>query len=158
MARCSLVAGDLAEAETWLAKMGKTMRSHSHLNGAIYRHFQCNAAAQRGEWQLALDHARSGMAMALESGVPFLEAHCHIDLARALLGRGDDSEWAEHIHAARTIGQAMSSRVVDYLCLEAEATAAFKYGKEELGLERLAQALALSHAMDGATWLMAGPQ
>ena len=158
MARCSLVTGELAEADTWLAMMGKTMRSHSHLNGAFYRHFQSNAAAQRGDWQQALDHARSGMAMALESGVPFLEAHCHIELARALLGCGDGSEWAEHIDAARSIGQAMSSRVVDYLCLEAEATAAFKHGEEGLGRERLVQALALSHAMDGPTWLMAGPQ
>ena len=143
MARCTLVAGDPAEAETWIAAMARTMSSHSHINGAFYRHLQCNAAAQRGDWQQALDHARSGMAMGIESGVPFLEAHCHIDLARALLGRGDDTEWAEHIHAARTIGQAMSSRVVDYLCLETEATAAFKKGDDKLGLDRLAQALAL---------------
>ena len=158
MARCSLVAGEPAEAEVWMAAMAKTMRSHSHINGAFYRHLRCNAAAQRGDWQQALDHARSGMAMALESGVPFLEAHCHIDLARALVGRGDDSEWAEHIHTARTIGHAMSSRVVDYLCLEVESTAAFKHGNEDLGRDRVARALALSHAMDGATWLMAGPQ
>lgn len=158
MARCSLVAGDTAEAEIWLARMAATMHSHSHTNGAFYRHLRCNAAAQRGDWQQALDHARSGMAMGLESGVPFLEAHCHIDFARALIARGDDTEWAEHIHCARTIAQVMSSPVVDYLCLEIEATAAFKKGDNKLGLDRLAQALALSHAMDGATWLMAGPQ
>ena len=158
MARCSLVTGDPAQAEVWMAAMASTMHSHSHIDGAFYRHLRSNAAAQRGDWQQALDHARSGMVMALESGVPFLEAHCHVDLARALLGRGDGSEWAGHIHAARAIGQSMSSRVVDYLCLEAEAAAAFRQGKEYLGLDRLAQALALSHAMDGATWLMAGPQ
>jgi DNA-binding SARP family transcriptional activator len=158
MARCCLVAGDPAEAEVWTAAMAKTMGSHSHMNGAFYCHLRSNAAAQRGDWQEALDHARSGMTMALESGVPYVEAHCHIDLARALLGGGDDTEWAAHIYAARTIGQAMGSRVVDYLCLEAEAAAAFKHGKESLGLDRLAKALALSRAMDGATWLMAGPQ
>lgn len=158
MARCSLIAGDLPAADIWLAAMVATGHNLSHINGAFYRHLQCNAAGQRGDWQQALDHARSGMAMARETGVPFLDAHCHIDLARALLGRGDHSEWAGHIDAARGIGQAMSSRVVDYLCLEVEATAAFGKGEDELGLDRLAKALAVSHTMDGATWLMAGPR
>ncbi len=158
MARCCLVAGDPREAEVWAAEMARTMRSHSHVNGAFYRHLRCNAAVQRADWQQALEHARSGMAMALESGVPFVEAHCHIDLARSLLGCGDDTEWVMHIDAARTIGQAMGSRVVDYLCLEAEASAAFRHGRQVLGLDRLAKALASSRAMDGATWLMAGPQ
>ena len=80
--------------------MAGTMRSHSQIDGAFYRHLQCNAAAQRGDWQQALDDARDAMAMALGSGVPFLEAHCHLDLARALLGRGDEHEWAPHIAAA----------------------------------------------------------
>jgi DNA-binding SARP family transcriptional activator len=157
MARCSLIAGDPHTSERWIAAMAGTMRSHSHINGAFHRHLQCNAAAQRGDWQQALDHGRSGLAMALESGVPFVIAHCHIDLARALLG-GGGPDWASHLHAARRIGQAMGSRVVDYLCLEAEAEAAFDAGEDALGLEHLAHALALSRAMGGATWLMAGPR
>lgn len=158
MARCSLVAGDRAEADTWMAAMAKTMRSHSHVNGAFHCHLHSNAAAQRGDWQQAIAHARSGVGMAVESGVPFVEAHCHIDLARALLGNGDTVEWPGHIHAARRIGRTIGSPVVGYLCLESEATAAFSMGRDAQGLEHLAEALGLSRAMDGAIWQMAGPE
>lgn len=156
MARCSLVAGDIGQAAEWLDRMAATMRSHSHIDGAFYLHLCSNAAAQRGEWQLALDHARHAMAMADESGVPFLVAHCHLDLAHMLPGNGEDAEFAAHIGAARTIGQAMGSRVIEYLCLEAEARAAFRQGHEASGLRSLAAALAVSAAMGGATYQLAG--
>jgi DNA-binding SARP family transcriptional activator len=157
MARCCLVAGDTAEAGKWLAAMGGSMGSHRQVTGAFYCHLHCNAAAQRGNWLQALEFARSGMRMAEESGMPVLVAHCHIDLARALLGSGDAEEWAGHVSAAERIAQAASWRTVKYLCLEARAVAAFQSGADRLGLDRLADALALSRAMDGATWLMAGP-
>jgi DNA-binding SARP family transcriptional activator len=152
------VIGDLESAEIWTTRMANTMHDHSHFNGGFYQHLRANAAAQRGDWQQAVEYARTGLVMAIEAGVPFLEGHCRIDLARALLGQSDEREWAEHLRAAHAIGQAMGSRVLEYLCLETEAKAAFQQGNEGLGLNRLAQALALSRAMDGATWLLAGPQ
>ncbi|MGH8578534.1 MAG: bacterial transcriptional activator domain-containing protein, partial [Gammaproteobacteria bacterium] len=106
----------------------------------------------------AVEHARSALAMAIEAGAPFVEAHCRIDLARALLGRGDDTEWAKHLRAARTIGRAMGSPVLEYHCLETEAQAAFQRGQGGKGINRLAQALALGRGMGGATWLLAGPR
>jgi DNA-binding SARP family transcriptional activator len=156
--RCSLVIGDLESAEIWTTRMANTMHGHSHINGGFYQHLRANAAVQRGDWQQAVEYACTGLVMAIEAGVPFLEGHCRIDLARALLGQGDEREWAEHLRAAHAIGQAMGSRVLEYLCLETEAKAAFQQGNEGLGLNRLAQALALSRAMEGATWLLAGPQ
>jgi len=156
MARCALVAGDPAEAERWIGLLAGNMRSHSHLDGAFYRYMQCNAAAQRGDWALSLAHARG--AMALESGVPFIEAHCHIDLARALLGLGAADGWDEHIQAARRIGQTIGSPVIGCLCLEAEAVAALRTGQAEHGQACLAEAMAASRAMGGATWRMAGAE
>lgn len=156
-ARCSLVSGELAAADTWMAAMARTMRGQSPINGAFHEHLHTHAAGQRGDWRRAERHARSGLGLALESGVPFLEAHCRLDLARALLALGDDGEWAEHLAAARAIGQAMGSRVLEYLGLETEAEAAFRRGQNETGLACLARALALSRAMDGAPWLLAGP-
>ena len=158
MARCCLIAGDLPEAEVWLSSMASTMRSHSHIQGSFYQHLKSNLAAQRGDWQQAVEHGRTGLAMAIEAGTPFPEANCRIDLARALIGMGDHAEWTQHLVAARSIGQAMNSRVLEYLCLEAEASAAFRQGNETLGLARLEQALAVSRAMDGATWLLDGPR
>jgi hypothetical protein len=96
--------------------------------------------------------------MALDSGVPFLEAHCRIDLARALLGQGGSDEWAAQIEAARCIGGMIHSPVVALLCLETEATAAFARGDDSTGLERLAGALNLSRSLDGAIWQMDGAQ
>jgi ATP/maltotriose-dependent transcriptional regulator MalT/DNA-binding SARP family transcriptional activator len=157
MARCCLVAGDAAEAETWMVAMGGSMGSHTQVTGAFYCHLHCNAAAQRGDWIQALEFAREGARMAQESGMPILVAHCHVDLARALLGSGDTDEWAGHIGEAEAIARRAGWRVVDYLCLEARAVAAFQAGAHRPGLDRLAEALALSRAMDGATWLMAGP-
>lgn len=158
MARGHLIAGSPAQAEPWIAAMGETMRTHSHIDGAFRAHLQSNAASQRGEWQASLDHARRAMDMAFGSGVPWLEAHCHIDLARALLERGDRRQWEPHIAAARSIGQTMRSAVVEYLCLEAEAVAAFGTGRRNDAMERLTRALAVSHAMGGATWRMLGAQ
>ncbi len=157
-ARCGLVTGDLASAETWMSAMAETMRSHSHVNGGYYLHLRTHAAGQRGDWHGATEHARTALKMAIEAGVPFLEGHCRIDLARALLGLGDEAEWMEHLAAARAIGQAMGSRVLEYLCLETEAKAAFQQSRDSLGLERLSEALALSRAMDGAYWLLGGPE
>jgi len=157
-ARGSLVAGDLASASTWMSAMANTMRSHSHIDGAFYGHLQSNAAAQRDDWHEAVEHARSALTMAIEAGAPFVEAHCRIDLARALLGRGDDTEWAKHLRAARAIGRAMGSPVLEYHCLETEAHAAFQRGQAGRGINRLAQALALGRGMGGATWLLAGPR
>jgi LuxR family maltose regulon positive regulatory protein len=157
-ARCSLVIGDLESAEIWITRMANTMHGHSHINGGFYQHLRANAAAQRGDWQQAVEHARTGLAMAIEAGVPFLEGHCRIDLARALLGSGDAVEWPGHLQIAYTIGQGMDSKVLQYLCLETGARAAFERGEEEAGRTWLAQALALSRKMDEATWLMAGPQ
>ena len=157
MARCCLVAGDTAEAETWMASMGGTLGSHGQVTGAFYCHLHCNAAGQHGNWLQALEFARSGMRMAEESGMPVLVAHCHVDLARALLGSADAGEWAGHIDEAQAIARATGWRSVEYLCLEVRAAAAFQGGADRLGLDRLAEALALSRAMDGATWLMAGP-
>jgi DNA-binding SARP family transcriptional activator len=163
MARCCLVAGDVDQAETWMGVMARTMRGHGYINGAFYWHLHSNAAAQRGNWQQAAEHARGGLAMALDSGVPYLEAHCRIDLARALIGGSvgadeDTAGWAGHLDAAQAIGGAMGSRVIEYLCLDARATAAFRHrdGNEARGLASLREALRLSRAMDGAIWMMAG--
>ena len=52
----------------------------------------------------------------------------------------------------------MGSPVLEYHCLETEAQAAFQRGQDGTGLDRLAQALALSRGMGGATWLLAGPR
>jgi len=167
LARGCLVAGEPAQAEAAIAAMGATMRDHSHVKGAFYGHLLGNASAQRGHWPQAVGHAREGLAMALNSGVPFVEAHCRIDLARALLGqcvdqRTDPSvgergrESAAQIHAARRIGHTIHSRVIELLCLEAEASAAFAKGDEAHGLARLAEALALGRALGGAIWQMDG--
>jgi hypothetical protein len=158
LARCCLVAGEPALAEPAIAAMEASMRGHSHINGAFHRHLLGNVAAQRGQWPQAIDYGREGLAMALDSGVPFLEAHCRIDLARALLGQGGSDEWAAQIEAARCIGGMIRSRVIDLLCLETEATAAFAHGDDSTGLERLAGALNLSHSLDGAIWQMDGAQ
>ena len=158
LARGCLVAGEPALAEAAIAAMGASMRGHSHINGAFHRHLLGNVAAQRGHWPQAIDHARDGLAMALESGVPFLEAHCRIDLARALLGQGGSDEWAAQVEAARSIGGMIHSPVVHLLCLETEAAAAFAHGDDSTGLERLAGALNLSRSLDGAIWQMDGAQ
>lgn len=158
MARCCLIAGDPDAGDPWMADMARTMRSHSHVDGAFFQYLQCNAAAQRGTWQRALDHGRGAMAMALESGTPFIVAQCHLSLARALLGRGSDTGWAQHVDAARAIGLAMKSPAIEYLCLECEATVALRNGDAEAASERLSRALALSHLLDGNTWQMGGPQ
>ncbi len=157
-ARCSLMAGKLPEAEAWISLMAKAMRSHSHIDGTFYQHLQSNAAAQRGDWLQAIEHARTGLTMSIQAGAPFPEAHCRIDLARALIGQGDDKEWAEHLHSAVAIGKAIGSRVLEYLCIETAAIAAFKQGQENAGLEHLTQALAVSRVMGGATWLLEGPK
>lgn len=156
-ARCYLIAGDLDNADTWIASMDITVRSHSHINGGFLEHLRCNAAAQRGNWLRALEHGRRGLSMALESGVPFLEGHCRIDLARALIGQGDTLEWPEHIRVADTIGQEMGSKVLQYLCRETQAYAAFERGEKESGLISLMQALILSKEMSEPIWQMAGP-
>ncbi len=49
-ARGCLVAGDLDGASRWLPAMAKTMRSHSHIDGAFSGHLQSNAAAEREDW------------------------------------------------------------------------------------------------------------
>ena len=156
MARCSLIAGDGVGAELWMSLMAAKLRDRSPIDGAFHRHLQANAAAQSGDWQTALDHGRAGLALALESGVPFLVAHCHIDLARVLLERGDHAEGREHLGAAFAIGRGMHSAVLEILGLEVEAVAALKSGQRVQ--ERLARVLALSHAAGGGTWHMAGPQ
>lgn len=157
MARCSLVAGEPFECDRWTARMAGAMRSHSHVDGAFYRYLQCNAAAQHGQWALSFEHACNAMTMAREAGVPFLVAHCHVDLARALIGLGEPSGWQNHLDAARTLGHAMGCRVITYLCAEAEAAAALHTGDIALGLDRLRVALAASRAMGGATWKLNGP-
>lgn len=157
-ARCSLMAGKLPEAENWLSLMAKAMRSHSHIDGTFYQHLLSNAAAQRGDWLQAIEHARTGLAMSIQGGAPFPEAHCRIDLARALIGQGTHEEWEEHIQSAAAIGKAIGSRVLEYLCIETTTIAAFKQGYEKIGLELLTKALAVSRAMGGATWLLEGPK
>ena len=158
MARCSLVAGDPDAADVWLARMLPVMRSHNHIDGAFYHYLQCSAAAQRGRWRQALAYAREAIAMALDCGVPFVVATCHVALARALAGQGDREEWPAHIAAARSIGQSMCSQVIECLCLEVEARAALERGDAAAATQATARALALGAALDGATWNVAGPQ
>ena len=155
MARCLLVAGDLEGADAWLASMAGTMRSHNHLDGAFYRFLRCSAAAQRGDWQLAVDHGRAAVAMAEDSGVPILVATSQIALARALRGHGQGEEWAVHVQAAREVGRTMQCRLPEYLCLELEADVALERANVD-DHDALRRALALSHTMDGATWSVAG--
>jgi ATP/maltotriose-dependent transcriptional regulator MalT/DNA-binding SARP family transcriptional activator len=157
-ARCSLIAGKLPEAEVWISLMVKTMRSDSHIDGMFYHHLLANVSAQRGDWQQSMEHARTALAMSMEAGTPFPEAHSRIDLARALIQQDDDNEWVEQLHSAHVTGQAMGSRVLEYLCLETKAIAAFKRAQEGEGLKHLTLALAVSRAMDGATWLLGGPR
>lgn len=158
MARCSLVAGDPDGADTWMASMAGTMRSHSHLDGAFYQYLRCSAAVQRGHWQLAIDHGRRALALAVESGVPILIATSHIALARSLRGHDGTAEWAEHVQAAREVGQTMQCRVPEYLCLEVEASVALACGGGVQADALLQRAMALSHTMDGATWSVASLQ
>lgn len=157
-ARCNLVAGDVSAADPWISRMAAAIRTHSPISAGFLEHLRCNAAAQRGDWFRAVEHGRKGLAMALESGVPFLEAHCRIDLARTLIAQGDQAEWPEQLRLAHAIGHAMDSKVLRYLCLDTEARAAFESGAEVSGWAILAQALALSREMGEPTWLMEGPQ
>lgn len=157
-ARCSLIAGDLDGADRWISNMSNTMRIHSPINGGFLEHLRTNAAAQRRDWCRAVEHGRKGLVMSLESGIPFLEAHSHIDLAHALIGQGDRIEWPKHLQVAHAIGLGMNSNVLHYLCLETEACGTFARGEEEAGRASLTQALALSREMGEPIWLMAGPQ
>ncbi|MGZ8212933.1 MAG: BTAD domain-containing putative transcriptional regulator [Methylosarcina sp.] len=157
-ARCSLIAGDLASAETWISAMSTSIRNQSHINGGFLEHLKSNLAAQRGEWLKAVEHTTNGLAMALESGVPILEGHCRIDHARALIGQGDPGEWQEQLRIVDDIGKGMDSKVLQYLCLETKAYEAFNRGNEMAAKESLAETLALSRKMGGAIWQMAGPK
>jgi LuxR family maltose regulon positive regulatory protein len=157
-ARCSLIAGSLADADIWIARMSTTMRTHSHINGGFIEHLRSNASTQRRDWPKALEHGRKGLAMALEAGVPFLEAHCRIDLARALTAQGDPAEWQEHLQIAHGIGQGMDSGVLQHLCLEAKASAALAQGEQSEGRDWLTHALAVSREMGEPVWQMAGPR
>lgn len=155
MARCSVIAGALDEAQDWLAAMARAVRD-SPINTAFLRHLQSGAAAQQGEAPRALALAEAALEQAIEGGVPFLEAHCHLDQARLRLSQGD-AAWAAALEAARRIGHGIGSPVVLNLCCELEAHAALARGDHAAARAALARALALSQAMDGATWLMGGP-
>lgn len=162
LARCSLVAGDLAQADVSIAAMARTMRTHSPIDGAFHVLLQSYAATQREDWPQAVERGRVALAMAFEAGVPFLEATCRVGLAQALIGHRDRIEYHEHLAAARAIGDAMRSRVVAYLVVETEAEVALADDGDARsrarGLDLLARALALSRDMDGATWLLSGPR
>ncbi|SHN31478.1 BTAD domain-containing putative transcriptional regulator [Rhizobacter sp. OV335] len=158
MARCSVITGDLAEAEPWLALMAATVRDSAHVDGAFLRHLRANVAAQRGDWAQALAHGRSGLALALASGVPVMVAHCHLDCARALVEYADseDRERRAHLAAASAIARDMHSPALEALCLEAEAAAALQRG--EPVTDGLAAAFVSGSMSDGASWHVSGPQ
>ncbi|MGR9108635.1 MAG: BTAD domain-containing putative transcriptional regulator [Gammaproteobacteria bacterium] len=157
-ARCSLVAGNLDQADAWITRMAAALRTLSHISGGFLEHLRSNFAAQHGDWVRAAERARKALAMATESGVPFLEAHCRIDLARALIHQGDTKESLEHLGTAETIGRDMQSRVLVYLCLETRSHLAFEQGDHDRGTVELAQALAVSRAMGEPIWQMTGPK
>ncbi|WP_157270680.1 BTAD domain-containing putative transcriptional regulator [Azohydromonas aeria] len=155
VARCAVIAGAPDEARQALADMARTVRD-SPINTAFLRHLQSGAAALQGDAPRALALSEAALEQAVEGGVPFLEAHCHLDRARLRLSAGE-ADWTGSLTAARAICRDIGSPVLLNLCCELEAHAALARGNAAAARAALEQALGFSQAMHGATWLMAGP-
>lgn len=156
-ASVALTNGDPVAIRAGLKATQANLRNHGFIDGTLYHHLHSNAAAQLGDWRAALDHARTGLAMALAAGVPFPEATCHIDAARASLHLGVWDEARRHLDSAWALARAMGSRTLEYLCGITEARTAFCAGDDHDGMLHLTAALQVSHAMDGPLREFSGP-
>lgn len=152
-----LIHGDITGSEANMDAARDSWPKHSYIHGALYHHLCSNVDGQRGDWPRAAEQARTAVTLAVKSGAPFPEVWCRIDLARALFRLGESEQAREHLNQAWAIARAMKSRLLENLCLTTEASAAFQAHQEQLGLDRLADALALSRAMGGPLFELSGP-
>ncbi len=140
----SLIAGDVATAGTYLAHMASALDQDHGMNVCLYHDTAGIEALWRGDIPSAVEHGRTALAHAVQTGMPFAQAMCHITTARALFEHGEHAAAAEHLVQAHGIGREMKGTYIDYLCLLATAHFTLNHGDEARGLDALRNAFAVA--------------
>ena len=140
----SLIAGDVATAGTYLAHMASALDQNHGMNVCLYHDTAGIEALWRGDIPSAVEHGRTALAHAVQTGMPFAQAMCHITTARALFEHGEHAAAAEHLAQAHGIGREMKGTYIDYLCLLARAHFSLDRGDETTGLDALRSAFAVA--------------
>jgi ATP/maltotriose-dependent transcriptional regulator MalT len=138
--QAALLAGDLAGAETLLARTGEALDRSQSIHASQYHFLAARLAHLRGEPALALEHARR--ARDLVSGAVFPEAWHHVALAHIHHDLGDAVAADAALAAARRMAGLLGSAMLDFMCGLAEAAIALDRGHREAGLRALGAALA----------------
>ncbi len=102
----------------------------------------------------AHNYAEEGLALAQQAGVPYVQAHHHLELAYLCIGDGRYREASSHLAHAHSIAVGMKSMQLEYHCLMTRAWYDFTRGRETQALKGLAQALAIGKRQGFAVTLV----
>ncbi len=139
----ALSAGDAAGGEMYLEKMASTLVESRRIDVCMYHYNTAWAAMLQEDPARAQRHVDLALRFAQEAGAPFHQGLCHLALALVLHQRGERQPVAPHLAEARRVAVAMHSRILEFMCLLAQAEFAFDTDDERVGLTSLAAGLAL---------------
>ena len=143
-AAAEMAPGHFERAEESLQQQKNALLDQEKTLDAYFYHINCAwYALLAGNPSLAAEHLELVSAKAARMGTPYYRALWHIGMAQTKFLLGLRKEAQKHLLAARSIGQSMKSKVIDWYSLLIEAWFQLEQGKKAEGLLALHRGLSL---------------
>jgi DNA-binding SARP family transcriptional activator len=152
-AAAALVAGERDAARLALQAVGGTERLRRG-DRALLHYLHGWLAQLEGDDAAARREAKTALALAVESGTPWVECLARTALAQSLAGEADRRGRDAQLRAAADLAGRARSDLLRFYAGLATAAAALEGGEEAAALEALRQAFALGreHGLQHAPW------
>lgn len=150
----ALSAGDVEEAQAYLAELEQQAHDADRVDAAQYHYLLAVHAARIGELPRALEHCRTAVQMADELGFPFARLIAGQGLVHILAEHGDLDPARNELDDLRTLARDFGSDHAEYWCALGAAHIAVCDGAREDEVEavRAAFAVAAAQGLASAPW------
>lgn len=140
----ALNANDRSKSATLLGSMTKSLQPTRRLDAAHFHYIAAFHELTKSNLGKALEHARSSVQYASQTGSPFPQIMAHMSLAQVLFERGDDQEAVLEIRKAEEINSWARSRFMQAHMEFIEAYFCIETYREDKGKSLLQNALKIS--------------
>ncbi|NOT85956.1 MAG: hypothetical protein HOP02_14505 [Methylococcaceae bacterium] len=144
-----LINGNLDIAEVYLKRMEAIPMGKRYLDIGHYRVLIGLLALQRDDMVMAIENFEIALAFTLQAGTPFPEGWTRATLALALSQAGQHALAQEQLLKAQEIATTISSQIMKYMCLLANAYIDLEHNRQQSGLDFLRRAFALDRESGG---------
>ena len=139
----ALSIGDLTTSKRLLQKMASSPVILHVWGKSLYHFLVTQDALLQKDLTKALLHVELALKLAVDTGVPQIEAICYIEKAHVMHELGEDKITEEALEFARRAGNSIKSKIIEFMCFLSDSQFAFDRRDEMSGLVSLQNAMTI---------------